>query len=1367
MRVLYVDWLRVGRSFKGAVDAHGTPEIHERALQVYSKSKKRSRERQRERRSGSDSDRESRHSHKRGSDYKKKRKAKKTKRKKKDKSRRRDHSDVESSSSSSRRSSDSDRRQATKRKRRDDERERGRRLYGADEVARSRRPATNDELSELALLEAPAHGTVEVYRSKRGDGQHGEKLFEFDCAGDRENVMFGTLYTHEQPLYRLATRRSVVDGTWIVAKPNGHKQESGQPKQADANRYFGKTAKAIEKRTATKRFHLAYSQRRLARLDRGGATDEMAFIPLDALVDGELEGVIPDDTETLPDEALPLSESAKLLWQTDLENVERFIVTRQKELNERVAANPHDIDAWLDVIAFQDQTLRLSGAKRTNDNGSILEKQQAVWAKAFEKNPTSSRLRQLQLNLLWRQQQASGAVNETDSYRSLVDKLLESDRTNEELWAKLIQSAQQKFGSFSMTMLRDLYARVISVLNKELREQVQTSEPVSAATSRSSSAFVHVIGTKSLLGRVDPYHSDALSEEALRLSESLMIFHWSMMCAEVSAGYTERAVALAQALVEFNGVGQTNSHSASESLHHAEIESFTSRWNGSCSHFGEGSRVEPAFAMAQLPDINSMHAYCSAQTDRVLRHLNVPEMIRSPQHELDLVGAFGDDESESIDQGNALDPRTREGARTESGGRWVYSNLHGQRIWIADADESQEYERILSELRGSEKAREYQDVQNLKEKSKNEKRLDLLKKRRDERADYVSIDPDMDEAITWLMRETEADILQWKPLQASNPEHADIIEMQPDRAILTEDILPFVFRVPRLLHFSVVMNLLKILGLRMAAPTGTPEEPTQLLSLDDFSHFSLFTTPVLRALDPCATDLIAMSSRDRYNMVMLTILRHVDVSEITARDPGRAQFIRNIFVAALDHFTPQFDPVARVLKAMWMEFEAELLLQAGISESATTRLRSFCQELLSQPGQQMSGAVDAWLMSVYAAIELRLSNERQMARICDKTMVSLDLVDAASSTRLCRSFHRLIFMRVHQLLSANNDRLGALKAFYLLWQVWAPRSSATLDMLLKQYRRAPAEFEARLQTHLEQHEIEIIGKYRIELQIALEQCGRNPRLQTGPPNVSCSVAFALANVSSAVYISRGFQAAKDEFDHFLGDTSTVTPSCHGKQCWHMLFAFMQAHGMSGRHPLLAPREWRETVARGVATFPHEPFFLRLFVDAETSNTMSQSLRKYFQSRRQAWQRSLDSPALTEWLFALLCEFARAERGGIKITVDLPLHDAKDRSTCCVLHRWGKNRPAVERIRRVFEEMMSQLKTSGCAIGWRLYLRFELAVGKVDAARKVFYRGLAKCPWSKALHLDGLRVLRPYLSQIECDEISEFLAAKELHVRVDV
>jgi len=69
--------------------------------------------------------------------------------------------------------------------------------------------------------------------------------------------------------------------------------------------------------------------------------------------------------------------------------------------------------------------------------------------------------------------------------------------------------------------------------------------------------------------------------------------------------------------------------------------------------------------------------------------------------------------------------------------------------------------------------------------------------------------------------------------------------------------------------------------------------------------------------------------------------------------------------------------------------------------------------------------------------------------------------------------------------------------------------------------------------------------------------------------------------------------------------------------------------------------------------------------------------------------------------------------------------------------------------------------------WRVYQAYELAGGRPDAAKRVFFRAVNACPWSKALWLDGLRALHGVLPPGEMGELLEVMTEKGLRLRTDI
>eukprot|EP00736_Rhodelphis_marinus_P013431 Rmarinus@m.19701 len=87
-----------------------------------------------------------------------------------------------------------------------------------------------------------------------------------------------------------------------------------------------------------------------------------------------------------------------------------------------------------------------------------------------------------------------------------------------------------------------------------------------------------------------------------------------------------------------------------------------------------------------------------------------------------------------------------------------------------------------------------------------------------------------------------------------------------------------------------------------------------------------------------------------------------------------------------------------------------------------------------------------------------------------------------------------------------------------------------------------------------------------------------------------------------------------------------------------------------------------------------------------------------------------------------------------------------------------------RIRNVIERALKQPRLRTCVVLWRVYIDFEIMLGEEKLAKRVFYRAIRECPWSKRLWLDSVRALRNVLSKEEIDEVLEMMAAKEIRVR---
>ncbi|PIN25545.1 hypothetical protein CDL12_01738 [Handroanthus impetiginosus] len=91
-----------------------------------------------------------------------------------------------------------------------------------------------------------------------------------------------------------------------------------------------------------------------------------------------------------------------------------------------------------------------------------------------------------------------------------------------------------------------------------------------------------------------------------------------------------------------------------------------------------------------------------------------------------------------------------------------------------------------------------------------------------------------------------------------------------------------------------------------------------------------------------------------------------------------------------------------------------------------------------------------------------------------------------------------------------------------------------------------------------------------------------------------------------------------------------------------------------------------------------------------------------------------------------------------------------------------------RIRGLFERALEDDKLHNSVILWRSYIEYERSVTyHISAAKRVFFRAIHACPWSKKLWLDGFLKLNSVLTVKELSDLQEVMRDKELNLRTDI
>ncbi|CAM6088353.1 unnamed protein product [Calypogeia fissa] len=225
--------------------------------------------------------------------------------------------------------------------------------------------------------------------------------------------------------------------------------------------------------------------------------------------------------------------------------------------------------------------------------------------------------------------------------------------------------------------------------------------------------------------------------------------------------------------------------------------------------------------------------------------------------------------------------------------------------------------------------------------------------------------------------------------------------------------------------------------------------------------------------------------------------------------------------------------------------------------------------------------------------------------------------------------------------------------------------------------------------------------------------------ERGAALIACAAMFE--------QLTNGWEAGTAVFEEGLAMCLPETRQ-QSLQCELLFLRYVRMLEKASSGP--KPARLRSTLLQGLGQYPHNSQLIGAYVENAVQSARNFDLRRYFDNA--AVKRS--SPTL--WLFALSCELWRTGAG--------------------------------PRIHRLFERGLESKETQQCVLLWRCYLAYEVQVaGNAEAARRVYFRAIHACPWSKTLWLDGFLMLGSILSAKELSDFVDVMRDKELRLRTDV
>ncbi|KAL0356390.1 UNVERIFIED_CONTAM: hypothetical protein Sradi_4085900 [Sesamum radiatum] len=185
---------------------------------------------------------------------------------------------------------------------------------------------------------------------------------------------------------------------------------------------------------------------------------------------------------------------------------------------------------------------------------------------------------------------------------------------------------------------------------------------------------------------------------------------------------------------------------------------------------------------------------------------------------------------------------------------------------------------------------------------------------------------------------------------------------------------------------------------------------------------------------------------------------------------------------------------------------------------------------------------------------------------------------------------------------------------------------------------------------------------------------------------------------------------------------------HSRQL-EFLFNYYVRMLCKNRMGLKSSKIW-EAIVKGLQIYPFNPRLHNALVEVSHLYSSPNKLRWIFDDYSQK------KPSVITWLYALSFEMST---GGSQ-----------------------------HRIRGLFERALEDDKLHNSVILWRCYIEYERTVAcNTSAAKRVFFRAIHSCPWSKKLWLDGFLKLDSILTVKELSDLQEVMRDKELNLRTDI
>ncbi|TNM95670.1 hypothetical protein fugu_016753 [Takifugu bimaculatus] len=226
-------------------------------------------------------------------------------------------------------------------------------------------------------------------------------------------------------------------------------------------------------------------------------------------------------------------------------------------------------------------------------------------------------------------------------------------------------------------------------------------------------------------------------------------------------------------------------------------------------------------------------------------------------------------------------------------------------------------------------------------------------------------------------------------------------------------------------------------------------------------------------------------------------------------------------------------------------------------------------------------------------------------------------------------------------------------------------------------------------------------------------------------------------------LARAADASHSEADssHTQDSVSRLASDCEALAVQQA--ALLRYHKSVSVFPLATVREM---LTSALSTWPTSAPLWSIYVQVENRYHSAGRARRFFHSITRS------NSCMVPRLFAIVAEQQR------KQLIDAALGSC---GPCVALPTLPENGLS-NRIRGLFENIVSKEAGSRCPLVWRMYMHFLVSDGKIEKALGIFYKALQNVPWAKGVYMDGVQL---FPGRIQ--EFVDVMTEKELRLRLPI